>query len=220
MTKPLFLLVLATAVVVSTLGAFAYLEWGGPAPVAVPAVSWPVADGGAPLPSVPPTARRARGAPQLTLDDAIRELDLVRPTRQKLADDFTLPLASGQTFRLSEHRGQVVFLNFWATWCPPCREEMPAMERLYRQRKGDGFVLIAVSVDADSSVVRPYLQAHGLTFPVALDPKMDLANGYGVRALPSSFIIDRQGNLAALALGPRHWDGEASNALIDRMAQP
>jgi peroxiredoxin len=106
-------------------------------------------------------------------------------------------------------------INFWATWCPPCREEMPAMERLWQHHKDQGFVIVAVSLDADPAVVKPFLDQYKLTFPVALDPKMDLGNAYGVRALPSSFIVDSQGYLAALALGPRAWDNDASHSLVE-----
>src|SRR6266704_1993891 len=91
-----------------------------------------------------------------------------------------------EPLKLSEQRGKPVMINFWATWCAPCREEMPAMERLYRRHRERGFVLLAVSVDTDASLVRPFPDQHKLTFPVTLDAKMDLANTYGVRALPSS----------------------------------
>lgn len=113
--------------------------------------------------------------------------------------------------------GKFRLINFWATWCAPCREEMPAMERLYRRHHERGFVLLAVSVDTDAALVRPFLEQHKLTFPVTLDAKMSLANAYGVRALPSSFLIDRDGNLAALALGPRAWDNRVAHALVDGM---
>jgi peroxiredoxin len=137
----------------------------------------------------------------------------------KAAEALSVTMPGGGTFRLSEQRGKVVMINFWATWCPPCLEEMPAMERLYRQHKDAGFTLLAVSVDADASKVTPFLTSHKLTFPVGLDPKMDLANTYSVRALPSSFIVDREGNLAALAIGPRHWDGNAAHSLVEGMAR-
>lgn len=91
------------------------------------------------------------------------------------------------------------------------------MERLWQQHKDNGFVLLAVSVDAQPAVVAPFLKNHQLTFATGLDPKMDLANSYGVRALPSSFILDRDGNLAALALGPRTWDNEAAHSLVERL---
>ena len=110
-------------------------------------------------------------------------------------------------------------VNFWATWCAPCREEMPAMERLYRQQKAAGFELVAVSLDADPRSVTPFLAEHKLTFPIALDPRMTLADTYGVRALPSSFIVDRAGNMTALAIGPRHWDNDASHSLIEALAR-
>jgi peroxiredoxin len=168
------------------------------------------------------TARAAlkpRKGRVLSVADAVKEIDLIRPPRQKFAEDFTLTLVGGDKLRLSTERGKVVMINFWATWCPPCREEMPAMERLWRQQKGQGFVLVAVSVDSDTKNVKPFLDAHALTFPVALDPKMDLANTYGVRALPSSFIVDRHGYLTALALGPRAWDSDAAHSLIEGLVQ-
>ena len=108
-------------------------------------------------------------------------------------------------------------VNFWATWCPPCLEEMPAMERLYRKHKDAGFTLVAISVDADPKKVKPFVSEHKLTMPIGVDPKMDLANTYGVRALPSSFMIGRDGNLAALAIGPRHWDNDAAHSLVEGM---
>lgn len=163
---------------------------------------------------------RARGTSspaQPILAETVRELDLVRPSRLKQAEDFTVALLRGEPLRLSAQRGKPVMINFWATWCGPCRQEMPAMERLYRRHREHGFVLLAVSVDTDASVVRLFLEQYQLTFPVALDSKMNLANVYGVRALPSSFLIDRDGNLAALALGPRAWDNRVAHALVERM---
>ncbi|PYN50644.1 MAG: alkyl hydroperoxide reductase [Candidatus Rokuibacteriota bacterium] len=149
------------------------------------------------------------------VDEAARELDLIRPSRPKQASDFTVALVSGDTLKLAGQRGKPVLINFWATWCGPCREEMPAMERLYLKHRERGFVLLAISVDSDVSLVKPFLQKHKLTFPVALDAKMDLANTYGVRALPASFLIDRNGYLAAVALGPRAWDHRAAHTLVE-----
>jgi peroxiredoxin len=151
------------------------------------------------------------------LDEAARDLDLIRPPRPKQASDFTVALLGGETMKLKAQRGKPVLINFWATWCAPCREEMPAMERLYLKHRERGFVLLAVSVDSDASLVKPFLEKLKLTFPVTLDAKMDLANSYGVRALPASFLIDRNGYLAALALGPRAWDNRAAHALVEGM---
>ncbi|MGH7307294.1 MAG: TlpA disulfide reductase family protein [Candidatus Rokuibacteriota bacterium] len=149
----------------------------------------------------------------------MKALDLISPSPPKLAKDFTIKTLDGRTVRLSDHRGQVVFINFWATWCPPCREEMPAMERLFQQTRKDGLVMLAVSVDADPKVIAPFVEEQRLTFTIGLDPKMELADTYGVRALPATFIVDREGQLAALALGPRTWDDAASHALVNQLSR-
>ena len=180
-----------------------------------------VASSPAPPAGPPPAAvpAKPRAGKVLPLAEAMKELDLIRPSRVKAAEALSVTMPGGGTFRLSEQRGKVVMINFWATWCPPCLEEMPAMERLYRQHKDAGFTLLAVSVDADVNKVMPFLTSHKLTFPVGLDPKLDLANTDSVRARPSSFIVDREGNLAALAIGPRHWDGNAAHSLVEGMAR-
>jgi peroxiredoxin len=162
---------------------------------------------------------RPRAGQVYSLEEAITRLDLIKPARQKIADDFTLPTPAGGTFKLSDQRGKVVLINFWATWCPPCLQEMPAMERLYRQHKDAGFEMVAVSVDADTAKVKPFLAAHKFTFRIVMDAPMALANTYGVRALPSSFIVDRKGTLAALAIGPRHWDNDASHSLVEALVR-
>src|SRR5215467_10330580 len=134
---------------------------------------------------------RANVAHASGIDDAARELDLIRPARPKQASDFSVSLLGGKTLDLKEQRGKPMLINFWATWCAPCREEMPAMERLYLRHRERGFVLLAISIDTDKALVKPFLDKYRLTFPVALAAKMHLATAYGVRALPASFLIDR-----------------------------
>jgi peroxiredoxin len=163
----------------------------------------------------PPARASAQRGGGLRVDEAFKQLDLIRPARPKAAQDFTVKTLDGTAFRLQEQRGKVVFINFWATWCPPCREEMPAMERLYRAHRDNGLAMVAVSVDANPDVVAPFAREYQLTFTIALDPRMEVANAYGVRALPSSFVIDKQGMMIALALGPRVWDNRAAHALVE-----
>lgn len=93
------------------------------------------------------------------------------------------------------------------------------MERLWRQHRDEPFVLLAVSIDAEPTAVGPFIAQHRFTFPVGLDPAMQLAAAYRVRGLPASFIVDGEERMAALALGPRAWDSDAANALIDGMAR-
>jgi peroxiredoxin len=212
-------LALATALVTAAAGV-AYLALRSRSDVEKPTVAGPrVAPGEAPtLPRAdapPPAQPKPRPGRQLSLEAAIHELDLIRPSRTRAVQDFTLPLVGGKSFRLIDHRGKPLLINFWATWCPPCLEEMPALERLWRQHKDGGFVLLAVSLDTDPELVGPFLARHDLTFPVALDPKFEVANLYGVRALPATFVVDRLGNLTALALGPRTWDNDAAHSLVE-----
>ena len=149
--------------------------------------------------------------------DPFKALDLIKPARVQPAKDFIAPSPDGKPVKLADYRGKVILLNFWATWCPPCREEMPAMERLYQRYKDKGFVVVAVSVDSDIVVVPPFVKQNKLTFPIGHDPKMALAERYGVRALPSSFFIGRQGNLSGLAIGPRTWDTKPAYAVVESL---
>jgi peroxiredoxin len=148
--------------------------------------------------------------------DAFADLDLIRPPRAAPAPDFTVPRLGSGSIALKELRGSVVLLNLWATWCPPCKQEMPSMERLYRRHKERGFTIVAISIDAaDAEPVASFVKERGLTFPIGLDPNLEVANRYTVRALPSTFLIDRNGHTVAIAIGPRDWDGTAAYAVVE-----
>ena len=122
------------------------------------------------------------------------------------AQDFRLPTLRGDYLTLFDYRGKVVFLNIWATWCPPCREEMPSMESLYQKLKGRNFELLAVSIDRDGEkVVRPFAAKYGLTFPVLLDPDSKTYRLYGLTGVPESFIIDKTGVVIHKVIGPQDW---------------
>jgi peroxiredoxin len=211
---------IAGTLLVATAAVGLFVTANAPAPAASPKADPPPA-AQAPVARTPASATRSRprAGRVYDLEEAIKRLDLIKPGRPKLAEDFTLPTPTAATFKLSEHRGKVVMINFWATWCPPCLKEMPAMERLYRQHKEAGFEMVAVSVDTDAGKVTPFLAQHRFTFHVAMDLTMALANTYGVRALPSSFIVDRKGALTALAIGPRQWDDDASHSLVEAMVR-
>jgi len=124
-----------------------------------------------------------------------------------LAPDFALSDLAGRTVRLSGLRGKVVVLNLWATWCPPCVDEMPSMERLYATLRDADFALLAVSQDEDGKrVVAPFVERMRLSFPVLLDPDRQVGDRYGVSGYPETFVIDRNGLIVEHVIGPRDWD--------------
>jgi len=109
------------------------------------------------------------------------------------APEITLKDLQGQEVRLSDLRGKIVLLNFWATWCKPCKDEMPAMQASYDKLRGQGLVVLAVNELEDTEKVIEHIRSHGHTFTVVMDHDNRVANRYGVVGLPASFIVDRQG---------------------------
>ncbi|MGH7365524.1 MAG: TlpA disulfide reductase family protein [Candidatus Rokuibacteriota bacterium] len=150
--------------------------------------------------------------------DPFETLQLFRPKHQMMAPDFTVPGLGSSLIRLRDFKGQAIFLNFWATWCPPCREEMRSMERLYRRFRPMGFTILALSIDSrGEEVVRPFVKSLGLSFPVGLDPKATVAGEYRMAGLPTSVLIDRGGAIAAVAVGARDWDSPAAHQVIEKL---
>ena len=141
-------------------------------------------------------------------------------TLPRPAPDFLLPDVSGQAVRLSQLKGKVVLLNVWATWCGPCRQEMPTMETLARKLSGEDFVLLAVSQDVDGAVtVKPYLQEGGYTFPVLLDAQGEVGRKYGVTGYPETFVIDRQGQVVYHHIGYSNWARPQVEEALRRLIQ-
>jgi peroxiredoxin len=118
------------------------------------------------------------------------------------APAFTVTTLDGEEVSLESLRGQVVLVNFWATWCPPCRVEMPGFERVYQQKKNDGFVIVGLSADRTGAAsVQRFLDERGITFPIAMAPPRIARDYGGVRALPTSFLIDREGRVRHTVTG-------------------
>jgi peroxiredoxin len=136
------------------------------------------------------------------LEPLFTALAMHRPADPPEAPDFTLPDLEGRPVRLRELRGKLVFLNFWATWCPPCRLEMPSMERLYQIFKPTAFAMLAVSIDRQGAkAMKPFMEELQLTFPALLDPPSEVARQYGLRGLPTTYLIDPDGRLIGAAVG-------------------
>jgi len=135
-------------------------------------------------------------------------LEEIAPNIGYIAPDFTFPDSNGESVSLSQFRGKIVFLNIWATWCGPCRVEMPAMEKLYQKFKNEDFVILAVSIDRQGkSIAMPFVKELGITFPILFSPDSAILDIYMVNALPTSYIIDKKGNIVTHVLGGRNWFG-------------
>jgi len=133
------------------------------------------------------------------------------------SNDFTLQLLNGGNVTLSSYKGKVVLLNFWATWCPPCREEMPSMETLYQRYKSQGLEILAVDLREDENTIRQFIQRYGYTFPILLDSNGWIGNVYGVQAIPTSFIVNRDGKIIGRVVGSIYWDTPQVFALIEAL---
>ena len=157
----------------------------------------------------------AATSPAWAGDGVFEALAITHVSGAAPAADFDLPTADGKgSLSLVGLRGKVVVLNFWATWCPPCREEMPSMERLHQEFRAQGLEVVAVDVQESPKQAARFLRDFRLTFPAPLDADGKVAARYQVRALPSTFLIDRAGRLVGQAVGPRDWASPEAKALV------
>ena len=137
--------------------------------------------------------------------------EIPAPREGFLAPDFSLQTPEGETVTLSELRGQAVLVNLWATWCPPCRAEMPAIQKLYEEYKDQGFMVLAVNMTYQDNpqAVLPFTQENNLTFPILLEETGEMARKYELRSLPSTFFVNRNGTIQEVVIG-----GPMSEALL------
>ncbi len=150
--------------------------------------------------------------------EVFRKMSFLTQTVRAGAPEFSLEALGGGNRTLQDYKGKVVLLNFWATWCPPCLREMPAMQKLYDRYRAKGFDVVAISVDQGGKVeVQKFIDENKLTFPVILDPTHAAKGSYKVRALPTNYLLDRQGRVIAWGMGSREWDGESAFGLIEQL---
>jgi peroxiredoxin len=139
----------------------------------------------------------------------------------KAAPDFTLPAVDGKQVSLQDYRGKVVFLNFWATWCIPCREEMPALERLHQTyQQSQDFAVISIDYKESAEQVKAFFQKHALTFPALLDQSGSVSRDYLLSGMPTTYLIGRDGMLLARGVGGRDWTRAEALALIKALVKP
>lgn len=158
-----------------------------------------------------PVASRAE------MTELLQKLNLTAYSRITKPPEFNGRTADGRTVSQAGVRGKVVLVNFWATWCQECRPEMPLFERLHREFAAQGLSVIGINARERTEAVREYAKELGLTFPLILDSKGEINAAYGVVGLPTTFLIGRDGQAVALAVGPRDWANASARTLIQTL---
>ena len=138
----------------------------------------------------------------------------IAPKEGPMAPDFRLKDLNGKTHTLLDYRGKFVFLNFWATWCPPCKKEMPSMQRVFEEADKEKFVMLAVNVKEDKKVVQAFAKKNGYTFPILLDTDYKVGGEYRAQAIPLTFLIDKEGRVVGKICGAREWKWEDLKTLV------
>lgn len=151
--------------------------------------------------------------------DYVKKLAIEVPGKVVVAPNFSLKTVSAQAISLKQLRGKVVFLNFWATWCAPCRQEMPAMEKLQQQLKEEGLEVVAVNYRESEKQIAPFLKDLGLTFTVLLDEDGSVSEKYGVWGLPLSYVVNRKGDFVGKVSGSRDWDSPEARLFFRELLQ-
>jgi peroxiredoxin len=148
-------------------------------------------------------------------DRLFEEMGITRIPSPVVPVDIDLKDLNGATIRFSDFKGKIVFLNFWTTWCPSCRYEMPSMENLYTKFKDKDFVVVAIDMQEPASSVKKFFKEYKLTFMALLDSDGKVADLFGIRSIPTTFILDKRGRIIGGAVGARKWDSKKSEALFE-----
>lgn len=147
-----------------------------------------------------------------------RENKAAMPVENSPAPEIIVNSLNGAPLKLSDLKGKVVLLNFWATWCPPCREEIPSMMKLNKTMTGKPFQMVAVSIDEGGRpAIESFFQTSRFSLPAYTDPDNRAAMAYGITGVPETFIIDKQGVVVKKVIGPMEWDGPEAAAFLEKL---
>jgi len=163
--------------------------------------------------------------PQATTDSDSNKLDRLMAGMGVIGNPLStdpleakLPNTAGRYVRLDDFRGKIVFLNFWTTWCPSCRTEMPSMQRLHRKLIGKNFAMVTINIKESASQVKNFFEEYKLTFTALLDTTGEVSTGLSIRAIPTTFILDKSGKIIGSITGPREWDSKKTVAMFENLA--
>jgi peroxiredoxin len=131
--------------------------------------------------------------------------------------EFRLNDVNGRPVSFSDFRGKIVFLNFWTTWCPTCRIEMPSMEKLHQKFKNKDFVMVTINLQESATQVKGFFKQYKLTFTALLDTAGEVGSSFGIYQIPTTFILDKKGRIIGKAVGPREWDSKDAIALFEHL---
>ena len=149
-------------------------------------------------------------------EDLFSKIGISPIKENKKAPNFSLKDLNGKKVEFKNFKGKVLFLNFWATWCGPCKGEMPSLEALYQQFKEKDFVFLSISVDYEGvTPVKEYIEKNRYTFPVLIDAECETLDLYEVKGIPTTFIIDKKGRMIGKAIGPRNWKSQEVISLLN-----
>lgn len=151
------------------------------------------------------------------IDRLMDDLGVIKLPQSSEPVEIRLKDVNGNTINLSDFRGKIVFLNFWTTWCPTCRDEMPSMENLHQRFKNEDFAMVTINIQESASQVRKFYNKFKLTFSALLDTTGEVGADFSIRSIPTTFILDKNGRIIGGALGPREWDGKEAVALFKRL---
>ena len=151
------------------------------------------------------------------LDELYGDMGVIKVPDVKVAVEIKLKDVNGNEVRLSDFRGKIVFLNFWTTWCPTCRIEMPSMEKLHQKFKDKDFAMVAIDLQESASQVKAFFKEYKLTFTALLDSTGEVGTRFRINSIPTTLILDQKGQIIAKAVGPREWDSKKSIALFKHL---
>lgn len=154
-----------------------------------------------------------------TADDSFSRLKLSRAGAGTPVPSFELSTVDGKTIEFSQLRGKVVVLNFWATWCGPCKEEMPALDRLSRQFDSRDVAILTITTEHERAGIQQFMKQFNSTLPVLLDEQRDVSLAFMVRGLPTTVFIAKNGTVVGRAVGPREWDGPEAVGFIESLRE-